>query len=236
MEYWYDIVKSYDDPKSKNPEKGDDGTYSQFSVVMLLIYLAFGRDYPYNIAKNFDNLSNIGIKKRARSSILWHKGRIATLLNKMREDGLVVVNEEIVKSRPRKYYKLNPKILQSPVRDGTYFDEEGSVFNISLDLIERYLSYLEKYEGKYFQSGCERRDEIFQRSLIPDIVDYFTFLYLLEDEISLWIKDMELHYSKSVPDSDFPYLLSKHRWAIESSLGIQLDPNKDYELRIVEWR
>jgi hypothetical protein len=59
MEYWYSIVKSYDDPKSKNPEKTDDGTYSQFSVVMLLIYLAFGRDYPYNIANYFDNLSSI---------------------------------------------------------------------------------------------------------------------------------------------------------------------------------
>jgi hypothetical protein len=82
---------------------------------------------------NRNPLSNIGIKKRARGSILWHNGRIATLLNKMREDGLVAVNEEIVNGRPRKYYKLNPKILQSPVRDGTYFDEEGLVHhNISL--------------------------------------------------------------------------------------------------------
>lgn len=236
MDSWYEIVKSYDDPKSIAPKEKDHGTYSQFSVVMLLIYLAFGRDYSYNIADYFNYLSNIGIKKRGRSSTLWHSGKTGTLLNKMSEDELVTVSEETVNGRLRKYYKLNPKILRSPLKEGTYFDEEGLVFDIPLDLIERYLSYLEKYEGKYFKSGCERRDEIFQRSLIPDIVDYFTFLYLLEDEIRLWIWDMETHYSKSVPDSDFPYLISDYRGAIESSQGIQFDPNKDYKLRIVEWR
>lgn len=58
MDYWINIVESYDDPKAKDPRKRDDGTYSQFSVVILLIYLFFGSDYPYNIAKYFENLNN----------------------------------------------------------------------------------------------------------------------------------------------------------------------------------
>ena len=56
MDYWYEIVRSYDDPMSKDPRKKNDGTYYQSSVVMLLIYLTFGDDHPYHIAKYFNKL------------------------------------------------------------------------------------------------------------------------------------------------------------------------------------
>jgi hypothetical protein len=56
MDYWYELVKSYDYYKNKDPTKRDDGTYSQFSVVMLLIYLAFGKDYSTHIATYFSGM------------------------------------------------------------------------------------------------------------------------------------------------------------------------------------
>lgn len=257
MNSWYDIVKSYDDPKSKDPNRRDDGTYSQFSVIMLLIYLMFGRDYAYNIASYFDKLSNIGIKKRNRSSTLWHSGRIATLLNNMWNDELIICTDELIKRRTRKYYQLNPEILRSPSKDKTYFDEDNNPIDIPLNIIESYLSCLEKYKGWYLNTGHERRDEIFQRALIPDIVDYFTFLYLLKDECNILGRDIlklenmrklkdigKIKYSKPWPagcgstilNPEFSSSIFDYIEVLKSQEGVNFDLDKEHEFHIVEWR
>jgi hypothetical protein len=176
MDYWPNIVKSYDDPKSKDPKKRDDGTYSQFSVVILLIYLFFGSDYAYNIAKYFEKLSNPEFgKKRARSSVLSHTGRIGIVLNKMAEDGLVISRM----NGPRKYFSINPRIIRSPAKDADYIKFNGFIFEIPLEKIERLLGW-QGENVKQFNA----RDLFFQTVLFKGAVDYTTFMIFLEKEAS----------------------------------------------------
>jgi hypothetical protein len=143
MDSWYDIVESYDDPKSEDPSKKNDGTYSQSSVVILLIYLTFGDDHPYHIAKYFEKLYykplDPNVKIPYTSNLRTTK--IGTLLNKMKEDGLVTVREEKVDHKAVKTYSVNPRIIQSPIRDGTYFKRNGSTFEIPLKMIEQFLPW-----------------------------------------------------------------------------------------------
>jgi hypothetical protein len=176
MDLWYDIVKSYDDPKSKDPNKNDDGTFSQFSAVMILIYLAFGKDHPYHIAQYFQKIINKAITDHSRSSVLRYPNRIAVLLNKMTEDELLIMDEEKSKGRPRKKYGINPKIIQYLFRNGDYFNSDGSVFEIPLYKVEKALSSLEE-----FNTDNSVRDHLLSRSRlyipsIPEDADYFTFL------------------------------------------------------------
>lgn len=172
MAYWHDIVKSYDDPESKNPGKRDDGTYSQFSVVILLIYLFFDSDYAYRIAKYFENLSNPEFG-RARSSVLRHTGRIGTVLNKMEEDGLVLSKME----GPRKYFTINPGIIQSPVRDAAYVKPDGSKFEIPLGMIDQFLVWQQENLKKF-----NAKDLFFKTVQFYGSVDYITFMTFLKRE------------------------------------------------------
>ena len=172
MNYWYDIVKSYDNPKSKDPKKKDDGTYSQFSVVTLLIYLAFGSDYPYNMAKYFQNISNPAIKKK-RSSVLRHESKIGTLLNKMEADGLVTST----RTERRKFYKLNPRIIQFPAMAETYVKTDGSAFEIPLDKIDGLLAWQKENIEQF-----DAKNLFFRTVLFSNVVDYITFMIFLEKE------------------------------------------------------
>jgi hypothetical protein len=143
MDFWYDIVKSYDDPKSKDPERKNDGTYSRPSVVILLIYLTFGEDHPYHIAEYFQMLRDLGSPDKVAlipyaSNLRTPK--VGTLLNKMKEDGLVLVREEKTSKKPRKIYSINPRIIQSPIRDGHYPESDGSTFEIPLKMVEDLLT------------------------------------------------------------------------------------------------
>ena len=102
MDYWYEIVKRYDDHNSIDPNRRNDGIYSQSSVVILLIYLAFGEDHPYHI-QNFQKIYFDQDDKIPYSSNL-RTSKVGTLLNKMKEDELVTVTEKVVKGKPTKIY------------------------------------------------------------------------------------------------------------------------------------
>jgi DNA-binding PadR family transcriptional regulator len=193
MDYWCNIVKSYDDPKSKDPKKRDDGKYSQFSVVVILMYLFFGSDYPYKIAKYFEKLSNPEFgKKRARTSVLHHTGKIGTVLNRMEEDGLL--SSEII--RLRKYFTINPRIIQSLVKDATYFKSDGSTLEIPSNEVEQLLAWQEE-NIKQFNA----KDLFFETVLFSDAVDYLTFMIFLKKEIEFYElinKRLSLRFNKEI--------------------------------------
>ena len=132
MDSWYDIIKSYDDPKTKEPNTKNDGTYSQSSVVILLIYLTFGEDHPYHIARYFEKIfyKPLDPDVEIPYSSNLRTTKVGTLLNKMKEDGLVKVRENKVNCKAIKTYSINPRIIQSPIKDGTYIGRDGSAFEI----------------------------------------------------------------------------------------------------------
>jgi hypothetical protein len=90
----------------------------------------------------------------------------------MSMDGLLIVNEVKEKGRIRNYYRINPKILESPNKDGDYFDSNESIFKIPLEMIEEDLTILEKC------NKFHRMREMLFNSLDPDKekFDYIMFL------------------------------------------------------------
>jgi hypothetical protein len=187
MDYWHEVVESYDKPEIKDPKQKNDGTYSKQSVIILLMYLAFGKDYPYHIANFFYDLS---VKKKNNLKTfgigtLKHTGKIGTLLNKMKEDELVVSvadDETTRKDKPRKYYKINPRIIQSPVITGMYITSKGTQFEIPLKLIETFLEWMNKYhKEKSDKQNEEERKKAFMENFLnfeaaKDYIDFLTFL------------------------------------------------------------
>ena len=144
MDYWHEIVKRYDNPENIDPWKRDDGSYSQSSVVILLIYLIYGEDYGYSIKQYFEELYNKhlhpNVMKPFRSNLRNRK--IYTLLNRMENDKLVTVTKKKTLVNPKKIYSINPRILQSPIKSGTHFKRDGSNFEIPLETIEGFLGWL----------------------------------------------------------------------------------------------
>jgi hypothetical protein len=179
MNYWYEIVGRYDTLGSKNLERKNDGTYSQSSVVILLIYLTFGEDHSYNIARFFREItykpcgSDIGIPYS--SNLKTEK--VGTLLNAMKKDGLVTVREHKVKGKNVKSYSINPQIIRSPVRDGTYFNKKGSPFEIPLEIIEKYLPWRDSQQEEFRK--ILGRDGTFNSMIFPDKIDFFFFMKIL---------------------------------------------------------
>jgi hypothetical protein len=175
MDYWHEIVERYD---SMALGKKNDGTYSQSSVVILLIYLTFGSDHPYNIMKFFKK-SYRPIDPRAEIPYLssLNSPKIYTMLLKMEEDGLVTVAQNKARVNPKKTYSINPRVIQSPVRDGVYIKHDGSTFEIPLELIEQFLPWRDLQREE--QKDWSGRDGFFRHVVYPEIIDYYFFIEVL---------------------------------------------------------
>jgi hypothetical protein len=175
MVSWYELVKNYDDPKNGDLKSKDHGTFSQKIAVILLIYLAFGKDYPTGIAKYFIELSNKGKLGKYYPGALMYSAKISSVLKRMEKDNLVILSERVsVGAGIRLYYELNPKIIQSPVKDSNSLRPGGSIFEIPLTMVEQLLAWKDwKYEGS--KAVCEK-DEFFKVVVYPDDIDYFFFM------------------------------------------------------------
>lgn len=217
MEFWYNIVQSYDNPEIKNPGKRDDGTFSQRSVIMLLIYLLFGEDYPYHIARFFQELPNPRLKEAPRSSTLRHTGRIGTLLNKMSEDELVIASEKKENGRIKKYYRINPRIIQTLVRGGTYHKRDGSRFEIPLEKVEKTLAFLGKHNEKN-----RIREKLFKNARPKSLINFYSFIYFFN--ISLGVR-MANHIESKIDATNDAW---EYRRELERLLGREFPFTKCY--------
>jgi hypothetical protein len=192
MDSWYDIVKSYDDPKSK-----DHGTLSQKTASILLIYLSFGTDYSGGIAKFFNELS---ARWKDCPNILTNSNKISSVLKRMAQDELIILSKEAtVKAGTRKYYVINPQILQSPIKDSkTYTKRDGSPFIIPLEIIEDFLEWLamehagsidkehqKKLDEQRRSARHERTDDIFEKIFLKASLTYISFLDMIYSNAAL---------------------------------------------------
>jgi hypothetical protein len=174
MDYWCDIVKNYDVKRSNDQGKKDHGTYSQSAAVILLIYLSFGEDHPYNITSFFKKGYTKKDGKDFSSSYL-NTQKVGTLLNKMREDELLLIHEDKIGGRLTKTYSLNPRIIQSPIRGGAYPRSDGTNFEIPLDKVVQLLAQMDEEDN-----GINipfNRTEIFKiLKNSEDKIDYCAFI------------------------------------------------------------
>lgn len=196
MDYWRDIVMNYDPPTIKGSKSKDHGTFSQKTSVILLVYLANGTDYPSSIAEYFIELSKRVYPERSCPSALKDPGKISSVLKRMNNDKLVTLSKEMsAGAGTRKYYEINPQILQSPIKDGICFKPDGSILKIPSDTIERFLRWLaleqpktttKMHEEQLREARHERTDEFFLDLLPSDWVDYVSFLEFIKDAASIW--------------------------------------------------
>jgi len=197
MDYWYDIIEKHDPPKIKGSKGKDHGTFSKKVSVILLMYLAFGTDYSTGITEYFRELKNQVLHC---PSALTNANKIGSVLKRMNQDKLVILVKEVtVKAGTRKYYEINPQILQSPINDGTCFKPDGSIFEIPLETIEGFLELwalehagtIDKKQQKQLddqlrQTRHERADEILKILFDRDWVDYASFLEFIRLLARIW--------------------------------------------------
>lgn len=239
MDYWHEIVKRYDEPKSIDQVKRDDGSYSQSSVVILLIYLVYGEDHAYNIMQYFKEqyckYLALDVKIPFRSNLRNRK--IYTLLKRMHTDGLVTVTQKKTSVNPRKIYSINPRILQSPIKSGTHFKRDGSIFEIPPETIEDFLEWLSlkhagttdrKQKEQLLQGRRHEAERIFKAIFRSgDEVDYLTFLMFILTEARDWYSLRESNNPRPTLDrliSYYIYEIGKHGEYLERRrLSVNLD-------------
>lgn len=181
MGYWFEVLKSFDEPEKEHPK---EGKYRQAPAVLALMYLALGRDYPYRMAKIFQ--SALAIEERG-FSILKHEGKLASLLKEMETKGLLInVPDTKVGRKPRKFYKINPRIIQSdkaPTEKTTAMtiDGKGIIVDIPVELIENLLAWLEESNAL-----DEMRKRLLAEWSSMDEFNFITFLLFLKETALAW--------------------------------------------------
>jgi hypothetical protein len=179
MDLWYEIIQAYDHQESDASDKSKKYVFSQPVAIIILIYLALGEDYPFQIAKVFGGSA---LTKMPRGSPLKNSNKTGQLLNKMKEDGFLnlLADEEDSK----KPYKINPEIVRSPARGVPYRKADGNVFDIPIELLVRFFTWLKETYNE------EERKIPFVKALEKvRVFDYITFLMFLRDRAVEWEED-----------------------------------------------
>jgi hypothetical protein len=177
MDYWHEIIKSYDNIEIEGSSKY---YYSESTAALILIVLAFGKDHAYNIALMFDEW---GLPDELfRGSVLKNPNKMAVVLNKMNEDGFVVLeNVKVANGRGIKFYKINPMIIQSPTISSPYERPDGTIFEIPLDLVERFLTWLGEFERH-----ISIKEQLIEALSNCKKFDYISFLSLIKGMALQW--------------------------------------------------
>ena len=181
MKSWFEVLSDFDTPTEPRKE----GKYRQASVVLSLMYLLLGVDYPYNMAKNFQLA--LALENRG-TNILKYPGKLASLLKEMEEKELIIgVPDRRVGGTPRNLYRLNPLIIHSP-----RLEEVELNIEISLASIGELLVWLENL----YSSDKDRKYFIINWSFIEKF-DFITFLLCLKEAALAWESQ-----SKKITPSD----------------------------------
>ena len=99
-----------------------------------------------------------------------------------------------------------------------------------MELIERFLLW-----SKESNEGDKSRDRTFKNALSPDIVDYFTFMFVLESEAIRWHLWMVLEHDPFAGRWDPPLdkLISEYIKELKELANSNFDPSVEHRLRIM---
>ncbi len=203
MNYWHELVKSYDNVDVKGSNRY---IYSESTAVIILMLLVFGKDYAYNIAELLDRTPLPD--KLYRGSVLKNPGKLAVILNKMKEDCLII--SDVVRlrgSRGAIFYRINPRIIQSPWIS-PYYGADGTIIEFPIDMVESFLSWIE-FLGQ--------KEEMLYEGMLE--IEKFDYLYFMNV-----IKNLALEWEESpVFQIEFPSRPKLSRF-IEKYVSIMVKP------------
>jgi hypothetical protein len=114
------------------------------------------------------------------------------LLNKMMEDDLLFVRNDIINGRLRKIYSINPQIIRSPIKGRASSNNDSVNSEIPIDKeIERFLEWNDEDEISAFWN----RTEIFKTlKKTTHKIDYCAFIESLLFRASLKKNDRMLNF------------------------------------------
>ena len=156
MDTWLEAIKRY-------PHEGT-------SASIILVYLAFGPDYPYHISHllrtHIDKLRERDIDIRGLGSFS-HPNLMSEFLKKMASDDFIMLDNSIISKNKRDYYKINPALLNNPIKPSPYFIPNKI---ISDELIQELFSAM--YQDRpqrymHFRYKIQR-------------INFFTFLEIMQ--------------------------------------------------------
>lgn len=98
----------------------------------------------------------------------------------MLKDGLLICLKDETDARIEDY-KINPRSIQSPSAYGSYLTNDGTVFEIPLDLLEDFFIWL-KQSNK--ENIC--RKKVLKGLSTAQIFDFVTFLLFLRERAIDW--------------------------------------------------
>jgi len=177
MDYWHEIIKDYDNVEVKGSKKY---IYSESTAAIILLILAFGKDHAYNIAVLFQEWASLN--ELPRASVLKDPSKMSVMLKKMNDDDFIILDGvTVVNGRERKIYTINPRIIQSPVVSPPYKRADGTVLEIPIILVEKFLTWLSE-SGKH-SSIKEQFTETLHNL---EKFDYLTFLSFIKEIALQW--------------------------------------------------
>ncbi|MDF0589698.1 hypothetical protein [Candidatus Methanocrinis natronophilus] len=138
---------------------------------LVLMYLALGEDYSYNMAKKYFSIEATEEKgwsedKLKKLKSLKDPSQLSHLLKKMEKKELLVSSDTEVNGRNRHVYRLNPQILCSILNIPNMKNPTEA------EIIKAFLDELSKKE----------REPYFDVWRTMEILDFISFLYFLENE------------------------------------------------------
>jgi hypothetical protein len=156
METWFDAVKKY--------------PFNGTSATIILVHLSFGPDYPYHMSNllktHIDKLKEMDIDIRGLGS-LSYPNLMSEFLKKMALDEFIVPDHSIISKNKRDYYKINPAILNSPIKPSPDFIPKKFIPDrLILELLDAmYLDRSKRY--MHYRYKIQR-------------INFFTFLEILQ--------------------------------------------------------
>lgn len=183
MRYWHEIIENYDNP-SEEDKKRKDPKHLQSVVIILLMYLSMGKNYPYDIAKTFRSIVGLNI---SGIDLLSQANKLSSLLKRMKQAGLLIEVPDTTYIKKRTYYELNPALISSPIQD---IENDEKSFRIPIDLIKIFLNWLAR---------SNKNEEILSWTRIERF-DFLTFIMFIKRKAIEW----EDSWETTEPSIDAP--------------------------------
>ena len=152
--------------------------------VLLLLHLLHGEDYAYNIAKFFKESS-------IKINTLCDQSQIQPILNEMEREGFLTSRKSKASVRVRRYFSINPAILQSPMNATLHILSSGRGLHIGKkDLEELFAALKGRKRPDPSQIGILKFDFIAFLLAVSALADEYG-LSPLAHKLNLYISEVE---------------------------------------------
>ncbi|MDF0594264.1 helix-turn-helix transcriptional regulator [Methanotrichaceae archaeon M04Ac] len=168
--YWHVALE---DSKGRNDVK-----------IHLLLHLLYEEDYAYNIANFFK-------KSKIKINTLCEQSQIQPILADMENKGFLLSRKSEASPRVRRYFSINPAILQSPMNATLHILSSGRGLYIRKEDLEELFAALKGCKRPDpSQLGIQKFDFIAFLLAVRALADVYGFLPLSR-ELDLYISEVE---------------------------------------------